>query len=129
MKKIFLLLGLIVLTSGIVFASEFEPFEGIKKGIYHCGKCTISLLKDGGVEGENCSAEFSQEDKEAALIKSGKCSYAVDTSKYYSCQYKSGSCSVRIGNANSNDTSASCDGVVDVYKAISDAKAGRCYKN
>lgn len=128
MKKIFLLLGLIVLTSGIVFASEFEPFEGIKKGIYHCGTCTISLLKDGGMEMRNCPFGISQEGSEATLIKSGKCSYAVDTSKYYSCQYKSGSCSVRIGNAN-NDTSASCDGDVDMDRALSDAKAGRCYKN
>lgn len=142
MKKIAIISAGILITANLVFAADFEtefmnrfePFKNITTGTYTCpyraenrysksvsGNCVIEISKNG-FSSSNCPSE----QETAELINSGKCTYDKGSTKYYSCQYPEGSCSVELGQG--DNYAVSCSGSVPEPQTIlENAKAGKCY--
>lgn len=129
MKKSFLILIGILLSTNIVFAISLDNFEGIKPGTYKCTQktehantCIVELYKHGGRSFTNCT-----DDKKliAESIKNGKCQFEPDTSKYYSCQFAEGSCEVTLRKEGHGVT---CMGTVPpTSEVLKQAQEGKCY--
>ncbi len=122
MKKNIFILLVVFLTLNSSFAS-FDKFEGLKTGTYKCpSSCVVELHRHGGRSFSNCNVD---KDAIADMIKNNKCTYEADKSKYYSCQYAEGSCSVTIS---SSGNTVSCMGKTpQTQKVLEEAKAGKCY--
>lgn len=130
MKKVFLILLGILLSTNLVFAMFQDYFEGIKPGIYTCplitkysNTCVVELYKNGGKAFSNCG-----DNKQiiANEIKNNKCTFKPDPNKYYSCQYADGSCEVILGKGNEHQIT--CGGEVPpLEEVLKQAQNGKCY--
>ena len=135
MKKNFIItLVAILATSSIALAGPLLDTIKLKPGTYVCydpnpkpHKCSIIVEKNGSWDVGDCHKHDERGIYD--ILKLGKCTYYPDKSRYYSCQYASGSCSVQIRQG-STDMSVSCSGNVPggVDSARADVKAGKCYK-
>ena len=135
MKKNFIITLVAILASGsIVLAGPLLNTVKLKPGTYVCNdpnpkphKCSIIVEKNESWYAVDCHRQDDQGIYD--LVKFGKCTYYTDQSKYYSCQYASGSCLVQIRQG-STDMSVSCSGNAPggTDRAKADVKAGKCYK-